>query len=132
VLIDAPPLLTSSDSELIVRATGAAITVIEADGITKGELARATKLLEKLDPPSLGAVVNRIQPFQGGGYVQSLIAEHLSGHKQSQQPVSHGLRLVMRAMVWDALAMGLRLAWKPARLFKRTPQPQPTHSPVKP
>lgn len=132
VLIDAPPLLTSSDSELIVRATGAAITVVEADGITKGELARATKLLEKLDPPSLGAVVNRIQPFQGGGYVQSLIAEHLSGHKQSQQPVSHGLRLVMRAMVWDALAMGLRLAWKPSRLFKRTPHSQPTHSPVKP
>jgi len=120
VLIDAPPLLTSSDSELIVRATGAAITVVEANGITRGELARATKLLEKLDPPSLGAVVNRVQPFQGGGYIQSLIAEHLSGQKQTGQPLAHGLRLVARAVVWDALAMGLRLLWKPARLFKRS------------
>jgi Mrp family chromosome partitioning ATPase/uncharacterized protein involved in exopolysaccharide biosynthesis len=126
VLIDAPPLLTSSDSELIVRATGAAITVVEADGITKGELARATKLLEKLDPPSLGAVVNRIQPFRGGGYIQSLIAEHLSGHKEAQQPVSHGLRMVWQAMVWDALAMGLRLVWKPARFFQRAKRTKPT------
>lgn len=119
VLFDAPPLLTSSDSELIVRATGAAITVIEANGITRGELARATQLLEKLDPPSLGAVVNRVQPFQGGGYMHSLIAEHLSGHKQSQISMLHGLRLVCRAIAWDALAMSLHLIWKPVRLIKR-------------
>lgn len=123
VLIDAPPLLTSSDSELIVRAAGSVMAVVEAGGITMGELKRAGQLLEKLDPSSLGVVVNRVTPFHGGGYVQSLISEHLSGQKQdSDDAVGAAVRHVLKALAWDAAAWVLRGYWGLRRVLRLAPR----------
>jgi uncharacterized protein involved in exopolysaccharide biosynthesis len=108
VLIDAPPLLTSSDSEMIVRAAKAVVLVVEADGISAGELRRAARVLEKMDPPSVGAIVNRITPFHGGGYIQSSIAEYLDGRKQADPPMWGELKATGFALIWDAAALGLR------------------------
>ena len=79
VLIDLPPLLLSADTEIVARDVAHLIVVIEAKGISSGELRRAARQLEKLDPAALGMVINRVQPFDGGGYLEGNILEYLSG-----------------------------------------------------
>lgn len=80
IIVDAPPLLTASDTELIAGATDAVLLVVEADGISQGELSRAGRMLKSIDPPVVGTVVNRIAPFRGG-YVNTLMQEHRRGYK---------------------------------------------------
>ncbi|HSM22121.1 MAG TPA: hypothetical protein VK876_07935, partial [Rubrivivax sp.] len=47
--------------------------------VTQGEVKRAARLLHTLDPAAVGLVVNRIQPFRGGGYLHDLMLETISG-----------------------------------------------------
>lgn len=116
ILIDAPPLLTASDSELIVRAAGSVVLVVEADAISQGEVKRAARLLEALDPPSVGAIVNRIAPFVGGGYLSSLMAEHASGTRQAPALSQGVLRDTLRVLAWDCAALALSGWWAIRRL----------------
>lgn len=108
ILVDTPPLLTASDSELVVRATGAVVVVVEAEAMTRGEVARAARQLQKLDPPSVGAIVNRVAPFVGGGYINNLVAEHAQGRKLAADSFSPALKATLQALLWDAAALGLR------------------------
>ncbi len=105
ILIDTPPLLTASDSELIIRAAGSVILVVEAESVSQGEVKRAARLLEKLDPPSVGAIVNRINPFHGGGYIESLIAEHESGRRQTEGTRQAALRDTLQVLFLNAWAL---------------------------
>jgi len=79
VLVDMPPLLTSADAELLVRTVGQVLLVVQAGAVTQGEVKRAARLLHTLDPAAVGLVVNRIQPFRGGGYLHDLMLETVSG-----------------------------------------------------
>ncbi|MDP3518320.1 MAG: hypothetical protein Q8S94_14235 [Pseudohongiella sp.] len=99
VIVDAPPLLASADAELIVSAADAVLLVAEAGGISKGELSRAGRLLKNIDPPVVGTIVNRINPFHGGGYVDSLVAEHRSGQKVTQASAVYALRATAAALI---------------------------------
>lgn len=81
VLLDIPPLLLSADAEIIARSVRHMIVVVEADGLTKGELSRAGREIEKLAPSALGLVVNRVKTFVGGGYLRDLQVEYLTGRK---------------------------------------------------
>jgi Mrp family chromosome partitioning ATPase/capsular polysaccharide biosynthesis protein len=84
VLVDLPPLLTSADAELLVPCVGQVMLVVQAGVITKGELGRARRLLQTLDPDAVGLVVNRIQPFAGGGYMSDLMLEAVTGRRADQ------------------------------------------------
>lgn len=79
VLVDMPPLLTSADAELLARTVGQVLLVVEAGVVTKGEVQRARRLLQTIDPQAVGLVVNRIAPFAGGGYLRDLMLESVSG-----------------------------------------------------
>lgn len=81
ILVDIPPLLLSADAEILARSLDHLLLVAEAGGITTGELRRAGRQLEKLDPAAVGVVVNRVKPFNGGGYLQDLLLEYLAGRK---------------------------------------------------
>ena len=78
VLIDLPPLLLSADAELLVDALGQVFMVLEAQSVTKGEVTRAKRLLEKLDPEAVGLFVSNIPVFQQGGYMKELMIETLT------------------------------------------------------
>jgi polysaccharide biosynthesis transport protein len=99
VIVDAPPLLASSDAELIASAADAVLLVAETGGVSKGELGRAGRLLRSIDPPVVGAVVNRINPFHGGGYVTALVEEHRSGRKVQPASPIHALRSTVGELV---------------------------------
>lgn len=81
VLVDIPPLLLSADAELLARNLQHLVLVVEAAGISTGELRRAGRQMEKVAPAAVGVVVNRVHAFSGGGYLREMMVEYLSGHK---------------------------------------------------
>ena len=80
VLVALPPVLLSADAELLIDALGQVFMVLEAQSVSRGEVMRAKRLLEKLDPEAVGLFVNSIPMFQGGGYMQELMLETLTKH----------------------------------------------------
>ena len=81
VLVDAPPLLLSADTELLAGIVDATLLVVEADGVNKGEVKRAARSLERLDPPAAGVILNRVRIYEGGGYFANLLREYQTGEK---------------------------------------------------
>ncbi|QLG87798.1 hypothetical protein HQ393_05740 [Chitinibacter bivalviorum] len=84
VLVDVPPLLVSGDAELTLRATPAILAVVEAEAQSRGEVTRAARLLQGIDPASIGVVVNQVRPLDGGGYVRDLMTEFIEGRKTAK------------------------------------------------
>jgi Mrp family chromosome partitioning ATPase len=93
VLIDLPPVLLSADAELLIDALGQVFLVLEAQSVSKGEVTRAKRVLEKLDPEAVGLFVNNIPMFEGGGYMRELMVETLTKEKFSDFMSLSGLRL---------------------------------------
>lgn len=81
VLVDMPPLLASADAELLVRTVGSVLLVVEAGAVTGGEVKRASRLLQAIDPDAVGLVVNRVAPFTAGGYLRDLMLETISSRR---------------------------------------------------
>ena len=80
ILLDAPPLELSSDAELLVSLADATVVVAEARGITKSEFKRVMSILERLTPPVVGAVLNRVKVVMGV-HAMDIIQEYRSGKK---------------------------------------------------
>ena len=78
VLCDLPPLLLSADAEMMIELLGQVFLVVDAEAVSRGEITRAKRLLQKLDPEAVGLFVNRILVFQGAGYLEPLIVETLT------------------------------------------------------
>jgi Mrp family chromosome partitioning ATPase len=85
VLLDAAPLLLSADTELLVPRVEATVLVVEAGSVSRGEVKRAGHVLSRLDPAAVGAVLNRVRIYDGGGYFAELMQEYATGTKT--QPV---------------------------------------------
>jgi Mrp family chromosome partitioning ATPase/capsular polysaccharide biosynthesis protein len=98
ILIDLPPVLLSADSELLIDALGQVFLVLEAQTVSKGEVLRAKRLLEKLDPEAVGLFVNNIPVFEGGGYVKELMIETLTKESFSRFMSLSGLRLQIEVL----------------------------------
>jgi succinoglycan biosynthesis transport protein ExoP len=81
ILMDTPPLLLSADAELLGEVAGGVLLVIEAGIVAPGELKRTAHLLERLNPPVLGVIMNRVKVFRGGGYFAQLLKEYETGAK---------------------------------------------------
>jgi uncharacterized protein involved in exopolysaccharide biosynthesis len=84
VLVDVPPLLVSGDAELTLRATPAILAIVEAEAQSRGEVSRAARLLQGIDPSSIGVVVNQVRPLDGGGYIRDLMTEFTEGRKAAK------------------------------------------------
>lgn len=75
VLIDLPPLLQAADAELLIEAVGQVFLVVQAASITRGELLRGKRQLQRLDPEAVGLYVNRLPLFRGAGYLEEAVLE---------------------------------------------------------
>ena len=93
VLVALPPVLLSADAELLIGALGQVFMVLEAQSVSRGEVVRAKRLLEKLDPEAVGLFVNSIPMFEGGGYMQELLLETLTKHDFTRFMSLSNLRL---------------------------------------
>lgn len=76
ILLDTPPILLSADAELLGEIAGGILLVVEAEKVFPGELRRAAQLLERLNPPVVGSILNRVKIYQGGGYFSKLVKEY--------------------------------------------------------
>ncbi|MEI6708787.1 MAG: chain length determinant protein [Methylococcales bacterium] len=72
VILDAAPILYSADTEFFVSISDITLLLIAANQVKQGEMKRAVKLLERIDPKAIGFVVTRLEIFQGGGYYASM------------------------------------------------------------
>ncbi|WP_176049697.1 cellulose synthase operon protein YhjQ/BcsQ [Burkholderia sp. BCC1644] len=81
VLVDMPPLLVSADTELLLSRIAHVMVVLEAGATTRGEVARARRMLQTIDPDAVGFVLNRVRPFNGGGYLRENLVEFLTRRK---------------------------------------------------
>jgi uncharacterized protein involved in exopolysaccharide biosynthesis/Mrp family chromosome partitioning ATPase len=97
VLVDIPPLLLSADAEILASNLQHLVMVVEAGGITGGELRRAGRQLERVAPAAVGAVVNRVQPFSGGGYLREMQLEYLTGRKTAEYFTEPRWQIALRA-----------------------------------
>lgn len=75
VLIDAPPVLECAETELLVGLADITLLVVQAGGLNRGEIKRAVRLLERLTPPVIGAVLTRVQLDRGGSELASAAAQ---------------------------------------------------------
>lgn len=76
VLIDAPPILLSSDAELLASGSHATILVVEAEKTNIGEVNRAIQIMRQVGPPLIQVVVNRVRDYRGLGYYSDLVKEY--------------------------------------------------------
>ncbi len=81
ILLDSPPILLSADAELLGDIADCILLIIEAEHVEPSELKRAAHLLERLNPPSVGAIINRVKVYKGDGYFSDLLKEYATGKK---------------------------------------------------
>jgi Mrp family chromosome partitioning ATPase len=60
VLIDAAPVLISAETEYLARFADVTILIAEAENTTKAQLIRAARLLERLQVPGMGVIINKV------------------------------------------------------------------------
>ncbi|KFG95099.1 hypothetical protein GQ56_0122505 [Burkholderia paludis] len=98
VLVDMPPLLVSADTELLLSRIGHVLVVLEAGATTRGEVGRARRMLQTIDPNAVGFVLNRVRPFDGGGYLRENLVEFLTRRKHSDVMTGRAWRLWLGRM----------------------------------
>lgn len=79
VVIDAPPVQLSADAEILCQSTDGTMLVVAAEGVWPGQIARAARLVERLAPPVVGAIVNRVRVYDNGGYLTDMLRTHETG-----------------------------------------------------
>jgi succinoglycan biosynthesis transport protein ExoP len=60
ILIDAPPILISAETEYLARFADVTVLIAEAAVTTKAQLIRASRLLERLEIPGMAVILNKI------------------------------------------------------------------------
>jgi len=68
VLIDSPPLLPVADASVIAGVVDATILVVDAKSTTKRGLGRSIELLQQIDAPLVGTVLNGVGAEAAYGY----------------------------------------------------------------
>jgi len=76
ILIDGPPVLFSSDAELLASGAHATVLVVEAEKTHIGEVDRAVQIMRQLGPPLIQVVVNRVRDSRGLGYYSDLVEQY--------------------------------------------------------
>ena len=65
LILDAPPLLSDADAELVVQSADAAVLVAAAGTVLPADVRRAARVLERLQPPVVGALLTGVRLDDG-------------------------------------------------------------------
>ena len=127
ILLDAPPVLLSGDTEFLARYADVMLLLVSAGLTLPDEIRQAARLLEKVDPRSFGVIVNRLKVYPGGHYADAvekyqeseatarqLLQVHLDRGQSAPETAATGAD-AEKASRW-------RRAWRWFR-FKRKPAP---------
>lgn len=78
VLVDAGPLMSSADTEMVIDAVGQVFLVAEAQRLTKAELQRASQQLQRQALSAVGLVVNKVPVEMGGAVLMNEVVETIT------------------------------------------------------
>jgi succinoglycan biosynthesis transport protein ExoP len=93
VLIDTPPLRLSSDTELVIGQADACLMVILAQGESSSQIKRTVSMLERIAPPAVGVILNRVKAGFEEGNFEDVLRTHYTRKDRSE---SMGLSLRRR------------------------------------
>jgi len=71
LIFDAPPVLPVTDASIISKLVDATIVIVMANSTTKGQLSRSLEILEQVEAPVIGTVLNAAVPGAEYGYSYS-------------------------------------------------------------
>lgn len=77
VLVSTPPLLLSSDTELLATEADVTLMVVEAARSSRKDLERAGRLLERLRVAGVGVILTRVRIERGGRTLKSDLRDYL-------------------------------------------------------
>jgi capsular polysaccharide biosynthesis protein len=78
VLISAPPLLMSSDAELLATEADVTLMVVEAGKNTRRDVERAGRLLERLRVSEVGVILTSVRVERAGRLIKSELRDYRS------------------------------------------------------
>jgi non-specific protein-tyrosine kinase len=68
VLVDSPPVLPVADSVIVAALADAVILVVQANSTSRHTAARAFEVLDQVDSPIVGTVLNQVDTQSRYGY----------------------------------------------------------------
>lgn len=71
VLIDSPPILPVTDAAILTRLVDATLLVVTVGTTTRRQITQALEVLDQVDAPLLGTVLNNVTPEGPYGYAYS-------------------------------------------------------------
>jgi len=92
VLIDCPPVLPVSDALVVSGIADATILVASAGSTTRRSIRRALELLNQVDAPLVGTVLNNAEPLSNTGYAPYANAS-TNGHNSSGRHIPASRRV---------------------------------------
>jgi hypothetical protein len=82
IILDAPPVLASADTEFFASMSDITLLLIAAGETKPDRIKAALHLLERIDPKVIGFVVTRLQIFRGGWRpLYELLLEFMNSRK---------------------------------------------------
>ncbi len=75
ILVDGPPILESADAELLASRVDGVVLVTCAAKTVTGEVKRASGILSRIHPPSLGAILVQARVQTGRGYFKEFVKQ---------------------------------------------------------
>jgi capsular polysaccharide biosynthesis protein len=76
VLVSAPPLLLSSDAELLATEADVTLIIAQAGKTTRKDLERAGRLLERLHVAGVGAILTNVRIERAGRLLRNELRDH--------------------------------------------------------
>jgi hypothetical protein len=76
VLISAPPLLLSSDTELLATEADVTLMIVDAGKSTRKDVERAGRLLERLHGAGVGAILTNVRVERAGRSLRSELRDY--------------------------------------------------------
>ena len=86
VLIDSPPILPVTDAAILTRLVDATLLVVTVGSTTRRQISQALEILDQVDAPLLGTVLNSVAPEGAYGYAYSLYSTYPTDAKAAPRP----------------------------------------------
>ena len=86
LLVSAPPLLLSSDAELLASEADITLLIVQAGQTTRKDLERAGRLLERLRVAGVGVIMTGVKVQRAGRLVRKDFRDYMTAVKMGTLP----------------------------------------------
>lgn len=84
ILLDAPPILNSSDTEFLCAMADLTLMLVKAREVKPHEVRRAVATLMSLEPEAVSFIVTNLEVYKWGGYFAQREKEYNAAHEEAK------------------------------------------------